>query len=142
MNGRGWEWADKRASFSVETMPMPREPLPRWRWVGTGHRASAEHPGTGFYAYVFPLKGPQSAFLRSYVSSRKGPSACGFWKEAPWLFGWATAGCPGFPQLLKRQARVFTQWPQCTQRTRALSYTANSWLWRGCVLGAETRRLQ
>ena len=24
----------------------------------------------------------------------------------------------------------------------ALSYMANSWLWRGCVLGAETRRLQ
>lgn len=139
-------------------MPMPWEPLPRWRWMVTDPRARAEHPGTRFYTHVyvrvythnsFPLEGPACASLRSCVSFRKGPGAWGFRRAAVWLFGWATAGCPCFPSQrwlrstpsCRSEDSVYPMAPVSSEDS-ALSYTANSWLQRGCVLGAANWQLQ
>lgn len=102
------------------------------------------------YCICFPPTGATVLFSEAMRPSGKDPDAWGFWKVSPWLFGWATAGCPRFPR--QRQPRSTPSYgrhkesvypmARVSSKDSVLSYTANSWLRRGCVRGAATRCLQ
>ena len=115
--GREWEWADKGASFLMATRPMPREPMPGWRQVDTSLRASAEHPGTGFYR-CFPVKGATVCFSQK-LCVLQGRTQCLRLLEGGTLALWLSNNwVPWLPSAAGETRRVFTQRSQCPQRTQ------------------------
>lgn len=135
-------------------MPMPRKPLPRWRWMGTDPRARAEHPGTRFYIHVHVyihnnLPQRDQYVLFSEVMCPLGmdlaPGLSEGGRMALWL---GNSWVPLLPQrwlwsipTCRSKESVYPM-ARVSSEDSALSYTANSWLQRGSVLGAANWQLQ